>query len=268
MKILNAIVFYNNYFEVKNYIDEVQKISEGIVDIIVVVNSDPEGKIEELKRDIKPIKKMDVSIINYGENVGYLNTLLKPVKDINLELYDYYILSNTDINYPDPDFFEKLSHNEYQDDIGCIAPDVYNPTRRIHSNPHYKERIPREQIERLIKIFRYPTLGKWYLKLSGLKNKNKKLDKKESCYVYSPHGCYMIFSRKFIEAIKDYTYGVTLYSEESAIGELLCRYHFKCYYDDSIFVIHEASTVTGKINYKKRFSAWRESLEYILKEFY
>ena len=42
----------------------------------------------------------------------------------------------------------------------------------------------------------------------------------------------------------------------------------KCFYDDSIAVIHQESSVTGKINYKNRFAAWRESLEYILKEFY
>ena len=72
----------------------------------------------------------------------------------------------------------------------------------------------------------------------------------------------------FIKKICGYEYGVKMYSEESAIGELLIKNNMKCYYEDSLSVIHQESTVTGKINYKKRFNSWRESLEYIIKEFY
>ena len=63
-------------------------------------------------------------------------------------------------------------------------------------------------------------------------------------------------------------YGVKMYSEESAVGELLRHNQMRCYYDDTISVIHQESSVTGKINQAKRFAAWRESLEYILKAFY
>ena len=68
--------------------------------------------------------------------------------------------------------------------------------------------------------------------------------------------------------IVGYEYGVKMYSEESAIGELLIRNGMKCFYDASIGVIHQESTVTGNIDYKKRFNAWRDSLQYILSEFY
>ena len=204
----------------------------------------------------------------YGDNVGYLNALMKSVRETEPGQYDYYILSNTDIHYETKDFFQQLLNRTYPDDVGCIAPCVYCPATQSYSNPHYMERVPKTKLERLIRIFKYPLLARGYLKLADLKGSRVKTGKKPSCYVYSPHGCYMILTREFMQKIWDYEYGVRLYSEEAAIGELLIRNGLRCYYDDSLSVIHTASTVTGRINYRKRFAAWRESLEYILREFY
>ena len=78
----------------------------------------------------------------------------------------------------------------------------------------------------------------------------------------------MIFSKSFVSLIRSYRYKALLYSEESCVGELLLRNGLKCYYDSSLEVIHHESIVTGKIDYKKRFALWRESIRVILEEFY
>jgi len=268
MKCLNTIVFYDNREEVEKYIMEVNTISNGMVDIILVVNSDKENIVQTMKEDLKLQGVKCFQIVNYGENVGYLNTMLKTIKCRDVECYDYVILSNTDISYETIDFFEKLCANDYSSDIGCIAPSVFVPVENWYSNPHYLYRIPKRKIEKLSNLFSVPQLAKIYLKLSEVKSKAKKTDKKPSCFVYSPHGCYMIFTKEFIKLIRGYEYGVKLYSEESAIGELLLRHGLKCFYDETIQVRHLVSTTTGKMNYKHRFAAWKESLDYILKEFY
>lgn len=268
MKILNTVVFYENREEVENYISEVAAIAEGMVDIALVVNSDKQGQVGAMEAALRG-KDIDCfSVIDYGDNVGYLNTMLKTIKQVDIDKYDYVILSNTDIHYDTKDFFQRLAGKEYPADVGCIAPCVYATQSNSFSNPHYSERIPKAKLERLVSIFKYPLLGKWYLKLAGLKAGKTRTEKKSSCYVYSPHGCYMIFTRDFVKKIYGYEYGVKMYSEESAVGELLMRNGLRCFYDDSISVIHQESSVTGKINYKQRFTAWRESLEYIIKEFY
>ena len=119
-----------------------------------------------------------------------------------------------------------------------------------------------------MKIYRHPTFGRCYLKLGGIKSRMSKKEKRPSCYVYCPHGCYMIFTREFIKNILGYEYGAILYSEEGAIGELLIKYGFKCFYDETLSVVHFGESVTGKIHSKERFSAWSKSLEYVLEEFY
>ena len=268
MKVLNTIVFYENPDEVENYITEVASIADGMVDIEIVVNSDKNNQVDRMVATLKS-KGIDCfKVISYGDNVGYLNTMLKTIKQVDNDAYDYVILSNTDIHYGSKDFFQRLAKKQYSDKIGCIAPCVFATKSSSYSNPHYLERIPKAKLKRLVKIFGYPLFGKWYLKLAGMKAAKNRTEKKPSCFVYSPHGCYMIFTKEFIKKIHNYEYGVKMYSEESAVGELLLKNGMLCYYDDSISIIHQESSVTGKINYKNRFAAWRESLEYILKEFY
>ncbi len=268
MKCLNVIALYENANEVEQYIKSVSAAADDMVDVIVVVNSDKERQVEGLKKSLDDQGITCYSVRDYGENLGYLNAMLRTVRETDPEAYDYVILSNTDIQFPTDTFFTDLAKKEYPRDIGCIAPSVYSTTSDYYQNPHYLERIPRSKFERLIRIFRYPALAKLYLKMAGIKSNATKQGKKDSCYVYSPNGAYMIYTRDFIRVIRGYEYGVVLYSEESCIGELLRQHNMKCYYDSTLEVNHTESTVTGKINYKKRFKAWRESMIYIVNTFY
>jgi len=268
MKALNTIIFYENREEVENYITELNSIADGMVEICLVVNSDKSNQVKAMEASLRAKGITCLRVIDYGDNVGYLNTMLKTIKRVSIATYDYVILSNTDIHYDTEDFFQQLAEKEYPSDVGCIAPCVYASKSNSYSNPHYMERVPKAKFERLTVIFRYPLLGKMYLKLGEMKAGKTRTEKKQSCFVYSPHGSYMIFTKDFIKKIYGYEYGVKMYSEESAVGELLVKNKMRCYYDDSLSVIHEESSVTGKINYKRRFAAWRESIEFILKEFY
>lgn len=268
MKCLNIIIFYENRKEVENYILEVESIAGEMVDIVLVVNSDIDRQVENMTMELRK-KGIDCfRVINFGDNIGYLNAMLKTIKQVNIDPYDYVILSNTDIHYDKKDFFQKLAEKRYPKYVGCIAPCVFATQSNSYANPHYLKRISKGKLERIACIFKYPLLGKWYLRLAELKARIARTGMMKSCFVYSPHGCYMIFTKVFIEKIVGYEYGVKMYSEESAIGELLQRSKLRCFYDDSISVIHRESSVTGKLDYRRRFAAWRESLEYILKEFY
>ena len=268
MKCLNVIVYYENPEEVREYILETLSIGHGMVDILVVVNRDEAQKAAPLIKELGRDGKGQVRTADYGGNVGYLNALLKSMQTIDPAAYDYVILSNTDIHYETRDLFQILSERDYPADVGCIAPSVFNTQSKSYSNPHYMERVPKEKLERLIRIFQNPTLAGMYLKLAGLKSGRTKAEKKPSCYVYSPHGCYMIFTGDFLSRIRGYEYGVKMYSEESAVGELLRRNGLRCYYDDGMEVIHQESSVTGSMNSRARFQAWRDSLIYIVQEFY
>lgn len=267
MKCLNVIVYYDNPKEIKSYISECL-LNSSNVDIGVVINSDKKHIADELLNTIQENTNR-VHIYNFGENVGYLNSLLKVLQNQAYRDYEYYILSNTDISYETLNFYEKLVLKQYKSDIGCIAPSVYSEKSNSFSNPHYKNRTSKKKFKMLSVLFSSPVLGKLYLKLAEMRSKKHSTnDEEDSCYVYSPHGCFMIFTKDFIQKIYGYLYGVTLYSEEACVGELLLRSGKKCFFDNTLRVRHLESTVTGKINYKRRFKYWKKSIDYILKEFY
>lgn len=269
MKCLNIVVFYNNGNEVKKYIKEVLGgASNELVKIIIVKNLDTYNELNKIIEELNEEGILNLEVVDYGENVGYLNAFLKTIKNINLNSFKYYILSNTDIHYCTDNFFGELLNGQYAEDVGCIAPSVYSTKTKSYSNPHYLNRIPREKIIRNIRIFSYPTIAQAYLRGAEKVWSIKKKIEQESGYVYSPHGCYMIFTKEFVKRIQGYEYGVKMYSEESCVGELLIRSDLKCFYDSSLKLMHDESTVTGKINYRKRFKYWASSLEYILNEFY
>ena len=106
MKCLNTVVFYENRDEVKAYVKEAASLFSGLLDIIVVVNSDRDRQVPKLAEEWKAEGIAGVHVIDYGDNVGYLNALLKPVQSVDLGAYDYYILSNTDIHWI---FFKSFS---------------------------------------------------------------------------------------------------------------------------------------------------------------
>lgn len=268
MKILNVIVFYNNKDEVEQYLEEVNNISDNNIDVAIIINSDCEKNIEKLKIRVLEKYNFNISFFDYDENVGYLNALFRTITQISLDKYIYIILSNTDIRYKSKDFFKVLLRKRYDNIIGCIAPNVYATQSNSYSNPHYISRIPKRKLLWLKQIFTFPIIAKIYLMLAELKAHIIKHNELKSQFVYSPHGCYMIFTNDFIKKICGYEYGVKLYSEESCIGELLMKNMKRCYYDDELKIEHYESTVTGKMNQKNRFHEWKKSIEYILDTFY
>lgn len=268
MKCLNIIVFYDNRDEIVHYIEEVNSKNDARdIDIALVINQDCNSECDDMIVELKKGYN-NIIVYNFNMNVGYLNAMLKVLPQIDLEKYKYVVLSNTDIQYNTDHFFEFLLHSNYNADVGCIAPSVYSPKYNSYSNPHYLDRIPKKKMVFLSIIFSNVVFSNMYIKLAQMKSYKVKNKEEESQYVYSPHGCFMIFTTPFVKKINGYIYGAKLYSEESCIGELLLRYNMKCFYDSKLKVIHQESTITGKINYRRKIHYLKESYQYILKEFY
>lgn len=263
---LNFIIFYDNYLEVERYIENLNNVANSKVDLCIVVNKDSEKRANELlKKEYKNIPSIEMK--DYGENIGYLNAMIQSMPE-NVSDYQYYILSNTDIEYVTTNFFDKLDANVYDNEIGCIAPSVYSFLTQSYSNPHYLSRISKKQMQRNIFIFKYPIIAKLYFWLAGKKAHAKASSEKESCEVYSPHGCFMIFVNDFAMFITSQSYGVKMYSEESYVGEMLIKAGKKCYYDSSIKVNHIESAVTSSLGMKNKSKMFAESLQYIYDLFY
>lgn len=256
-KCLNILVLYDNGDEVCQYIENVLRNGKKNVDFLLVVNKDKQHARHLIENRYR---KNIIKIIDYGENVGYLNSLLLTLPNIDIDSYKYIILSNTDIAYKTEDFFGKLLSKIYDVNIGCIVPDVFSPLTKCHSNPHYKYRLTPQKIRRNIFIFSHPILARCYFKLSEYRSIRIKKKKENSSVVYAPHGCYMIFTKQFAKFLKGKKYSGCLYTEEGCIAEYLLQDKKVCFYDSSLEVVHYEHGTTGKLKKEQQAKLLAESL--------
>lgn len=268
-KVLVLVMNYGTADEIISYANAIscQSVQNKICLMIV------DNKYDANENLCERLTSIDLDIIYYNpeKNLGYLNGALFGIdyfKKLRGFVPDWLVVSNTDIEYDNNNFYENFLKRSYSEDTWCVAPSVLGANGR-YCNPHYKERIPVSKVNRLIMIFKHSLLAKIYYKLASIKSdKNAVAVKQESQNVYSSHGCFFILKKNFYEALNGEKYGVLLYSEESFIAEFILENKKLSYYDSTIEVIHNENLVTGKINYKKRGKFISESMKYIKERFY
>lgn len=263
LKVLFVCINYNNEEEVKNFLKNINLIDKKN-EFKVLITNNSESKAGELKRQLKDIN-LDYEIINPNKNLGYLNGMFFAIKEyLKREILpEWIVFSNTDIEIKKFDFYNK----DYQKDICCIAPSIYSTQSKTYQNPHYKIRLSVHKLKRIILINSIPYLEYFYSKLAVLKSKYKKRKEEESQEVYAAHGAFFILRKSFFEKVT-LNYGAFLYSEEAFIAENIRLLNKKIFYDKEIKIIHKEHSTTNLIGTMKRGRYIKESLKYILREFY
>lgn len=270
VKLLNIAILYSNEEEVIEYAKKlsVQNISDNI-SLVIVINKTGDMSEENFKDCFKDIR-IRTYFYNPGRNLGYLNGLIYGYNQyvVRHESPEWIVMSNTDITFSTNSFFEKFYNKNYDENIWLIGPSVYSLENKSYDNPQYKQRHTLKSLNKRIFIFRKPLLSYYYLKIASIKAKYKKKVKEGSQYSYSVHGSFFFVNINFMEVMKKKEYGPLMYSEEAYLAEIVRLNNKKCYYESGIELIHTGSTVTGKLEIKKRSRYFQESLEYIKKEFY
>lgn len=270
---LVVCVNYNNSQETMQFVHNIQKQNNNTaICVIVVENSDNTKEKIHLENLMKHDDLPDVHLVQTESNLGYLNGMFYGVQyykaHVNQTLPKWITFCNTDIEITDANFYKKVSTHEYEESIWCIAPSVYSTTTESYQNPHYKTRISKRKLNRIIQISKNGFLFGMYTKLADLKAKEKKKEKESSQYVYAAHGCFFMLHSDFFSALKDLHYPAFLYSEEAFIAESIRENNKKVYYDDSLEVHHYEHSTTSLLGNKRRAKYIHQSLTYIRDTFY
>lgn len=270
MTILNTIIYYDNFDEIEQYCDNIFKMPmTNDLFITITVNKINDNDIKKLD----DFAKLYENIIVYypPKNLGYMNGMIcgySEYKKIKGNKPDYVIMSNTDIEYPDSEFFCKFIKKEYDDNIWVIGPSIYANKRKSYDNPTSYQRRSVKQIKKIIRFTTFPLISGLYVRLSDVKARMHKMPEPSSSFVYEVHGCFFIVKNEFAEQLEKNKYGMLMYSEESYIAEECFKYKKKAFYDKELKVIHNEHSVTGKIKYTKIAKYISTSLKYILEEYY
>lgn len=269
--IINIVICYNNADEVIKYYNELLSLHRGCeTGYVVVINSASKSEIENLNSFEKCNEH--VYVFNPNKNLGYINGLLYGYREYNNKtgfIPKYIIMSNTDIEFQDKEFLDKLLNKEYESDVACIGPSVLVSELNSYCNPVSEDRYSLKQINKYIRIFSTPILREAYVTAGFIKPKFIKYKKDLfSRNVYSVHGCFFILTSKYVEYLKNIEYGVLLYSEEIFVSENAYLIDMRTYYDSDLEVIHLEHSTTKKLNPTRRAHYFAESMRWIKDAYY
>lgn len=259
-----AVALYNNEKEVIKFAKSLLK--QSIINRIqLLVTCNACKNIGKFKKELFGV--LPSALVFYPEeNLGYLNGCLFGVKKSNIQ-YSWIMVSNTDIDFKQNDFFEKALNN-VPEEVWCIGSDITLSATGIHQNPFLCERPSKRKL--LIWNIAYSNylFFRMYFKLSELKPKKSPNKKNNSGLVYAVHGSCFFLSGKCLNSILNACSGVFMYGEELLVAEIVRKNRKKIYYNSKIGILHNENQVTGKIGMKRKQKWFKDSIGYLSSRFY
>lgn len=267
--ITNIVICYANEDEVVTYARQlaIQTISNKI-HLTIVINKEAKGE-QYLQEKMSEIG-IRYSIYNPGRNLGYLNGLLFGYSKMTTNS-EWYVLSNTDIEIFDNQFFETFANGFYLNDkdIWLVGPSVYAQLRKLYTNPYLLNRPTKTKY--IVKNIgmTFPSIYDFLFRIkSKIRAKQDVTVQPPSGMIYAIHGSFMFLHMNLMEELIKRAPWELLYDEEQYIAEVVRANNKKVFYDSSIQVIHNEGACTGKANIRNRYSCMRRSNKRLIREFY
>ena len=198
------------------------------------------------------------------DNPGYFGAVRNMMQNMDLDSYDYFIISNVDLTMEDH-FFLKLADIDFPEDTGWIAPQIWSKKEKRDLNPKLINRYSRKKLLLLQFIHRFPILH--YLYSRTLYSRKRNQDSKPGL-IYAGHGSFIILTKEFIKKCGIIDYPVFLFCEEIYLAELCREVGLNVIYDPRFRIDDNEHISTGKMPVKIYSSLNYKAVSYILKRFY
>ncbi len=238
------------------------------IKVYIVDNDSNDESIEKFKK-IK--SNINIELIESKINLGFAKGNNLGIKKALLDGFQFIIASNSDILIENqPDFLEKI-YKIYEEDhnIAVIAPTIKN-LDGVYQNPFRKKRFSFKEIIKM-KFFYLSGFYKLYYLLRvyifyGLitymaqKRVQRAIENfsnnqvPSSGYIYAPHGSFLIFTPTFLKYFDGFDNKTFLYCEEFILAEKLRQNNLKCWYENTLNILHKECQSTEKVvkNYKEK----------------
>jgi GT2 family glycosyltransferase len=245
--------------------------------VIIVDNASVSKSAAAIQREITGL--MNVVLIESSANLGYFGAARWALQQYTFQcgsLPDWIIVCNNDVEIEDQDFLVKLIDHD-PNGVGVLAPAIQSTRTRLDQNPFLKHR-PRKKELLALRIW----FSSYYLsflktilsgpvrlgrrKISALITCEQRVS--QSCSpIYSPHGAFLIFSRKYFELGGQIDDGVLLYAEEFSVAEICRRLDMPVLHDTRLRVEHREHETTGAHFSRSTFKRKKEALQYVIAKY-
>jgi len=272
-------VNYNNDYETTCFIQQLLERDYFYNGHIILVNNGI--SVNKILADLCSSNQQRIHFYQAEKNLGYfggawwgLNQYLS-----KFSMPEWIILSNTDIHFPDLDFFQKIAHYKAKTLPAIIAPEIVFQSSDgwllVKQNPHFTKRPSKYRMLFYKYINRFFLLGMAYNFLSNIKNytgiknlivnkliKLKATTEKKQKVIYAPHGAFIIFNRLYFDSGGTLKHGCLLFGEEISVAETAYILKLPVLYDSSLCVIHTGGGTTSLIPSPEYIKYKNESAQY------
>ncbi len=198
------------------------------------------------------------------DNPGYFGAVKRLMQNVEMDVYDYTIISNVDLKIEE-DFFLKLADYNCAADTGWIAPQIWSLLEKRDRNPQVKNRYSLRKLKILRTFYQFPILDKLYTHTIYRKKKYKK---HVAGPIYAGHGSFIILTRQYFNHCGKINYPVFLFCEELYLAEMCMKAGLKVEYVPDIKVIDLEHVSTGKMSHHFYCHCNNEAMQYIMSTFY
>lgn len=261
LKMLPVILLnYNSSADCKKCISFLQQ-QEGVdLEIIVVDNC---SAPEERQATEQLCHETNCTFIQNDKNAGYNAGNNVGLRYAATKGYEYALIVNPDMEFPQRDYVEKLvgvlnendNENENPKKYAVVASDIITP-KGIHQNPMKPEVDWKSSFGWLTGLFKkqpkdtYSFIDNW----------------QESHECEKVSGCCFLIRMSFLKKIGFFDENVFLYCEEAILSKQVERAGMKMYYTAECQAVHNHVT-SAQGNPIPRFKNWRKSRIYYIKKY-
>lgn len=252
-----VILNYNSFSDTVKCVESIKKLNYKNTKIVIVDNN------SATKEEAKNFQKMADIYYQFKENVGFAKGNNKGCLLAKEKFNpDFVCVINSDTEIKQADFIEMIygDYKKYQFD--SLGPKIISPTK-LSANPFpvYKTIDEVENqlkyLTKLLKIYQNIFLRSAlavYIKLKRLIKKPRTLENSENIeFNVALHGCFLIFSKQYLEKYQDVFYPQTfLYHEEEFLYYRMQKDNLNFMYDPLLEVYHYEGSSLNK-SYQNKY---------------
>lgn len=265
-------VNYNSYRELTGYfqslLSAVSKANAGqeaVVSLDVFVADNTEENSQEISLGDTGALPITCRIFPFHRNLGYFGAVGEMMKEVDVSVYDYVLISNVDLTVAD-DFFVKLSDYPCDATTGEIAPQIYSQGEMRDKNPKILHRYGLRKLKILKLLYHYPILETLYTRT--FYRRKKYHQPHPAGQIYAGHGSLVILTKKYFELCGKIDYPVFLFCEEIYLAEQCLKAGLSVEYVPDIKVMDAEHVSTGCMRHGFYCRCNYEAMRYIIDRFY
>lgn len=241
------------------FVSEITALAKGIPLKIVLVDNTERTDATEFF-DLVLSENSDVLCIKSSANLGYFRGAWHGLKQCwgSDQAFDWVIVANVDIRFPDSEFFVRLGAVKPTGEMGVIAPSILSGLSRHDQNPMMTERPSPFRMRCYRRLHRSFYLLNLYEVLAAAYHLARSTIKPNLGWrpaghdgaskpvpIYAPHGACMIFSNEFFARGGSLEVPFFLYGEEIYVAETARALGLQVIYNPSLRLQHDEHQSTG-----------------------